>query len=320
VPPQDEILSLRVALTGATGFIGRHVLRRLIEARHSVRVLMRPPVRLPDDLVGDTRIETVLGGLDDGAILGNLCRDVDAVIHCAGAVRARNKASYFKINSTGTALIADAVARTRARRLVLISSLAAREPGLSAYAASKAAGEAALRAHAGLRDWAIVRPPAVYGPGDPETGRLIRLAAHGVLPVFSSHTARFSLVYVEDLAAGIVDFVGESHFAKQVVEPDDGAEGGYRWTELRDALSIALGRRVRIVRLPHLFSQAALAIYAGGARLLGQVPLAAPDKLRELAHSDWVCAAGNNETAFVRHRRHSLQEGLRKAILAMKWS
>lgn len=308
---------LLIALTGATGFIGRYVLKRLIGENHSARVLIRSPQRLPPDLVGHPRVEAVLAGLDDQARLDELCRGADAVIHCAGAIRAQDRAGYFKINSIGTAQIADAVTRTGVRRLLLISSLAAREPHLSAYAASKAAGEAALRAHTGRFAWAIVRPPAVYGPGDPETGRLMRLASHGVLPVFGSPNGRFSLVYVEDLAAGVVDFVSEAQFAKQVVETDDGAMGGYSWTELRDELSAALRRKVRIVRLFLPYSKAVVMVYEGAARLAGCVPLVSAGKLCELAHPDWLCTAGNDETVFVRHRRHKLNEGLRKTVLAL---
>jgi nucleoside-diphosphate-sugar epimerase len=157
-----------VAITGATGFVGGYTAKALAEAGWRVRLLCR---RLPlSPLLSDISPEIVLGDLEDPAALAALVRGADAVVHAAGAVRALDAVGFYRANADGTARMVAAVrADAPQARFVLISSLSAREPTLSAYAGSKRAGEIELERAAGAAlDWSILRPPAVYGPGDRE--------------------------------------------------------------------------------------------------------------------------------------------------------
>jgi uncharacterized protein YbjT (DUF2867 family) len=158
---------LPIALTGATGFVGRRVVAL---ANRPVRALTRRP-QPPQP-----GVEWVLGDLDDTNALARLCEGAAAVLHIAGVVNAADEAGFVAGNVTGTANVLAAAAGVP--RFVHVSSLAAREPRLSLYGASKAQGDALVIAS--TLDWVIVRPPGVYGPGDAEMRDLFSLARFGL--------------------------------------------------------------------------------------------------------------------------------------------
>jgi nucleoside-diphosphate-sugar epimerase len=214
-----------VALTGASGFVGRHILARAAAAGLRLRVLARDPARLPDL---PEAADVVRGGLEDATALAELVRGSAAVVHCAGAVRGVTRAQFDRVNVAGTAAVARAAAAAGAARFLQISSLAAREPALSAYAASKRAGEEAAREALGGLPLTVFRPPAVYGPGDREMLTLFRLMARGYAPVFGDPDARFSLIFVTDLADAVVAWLRAAAPPAGVFELDDGHPGGHR--------------------------------------------------------------------------------------------
>ena len=140
------------------------------------------------------------GTSDNGAALDDLMRGVDAVIHVAGVIGALRREEYFFANEQGTKATAEAALRNGVKRFVHISSLAAREPELSAYGASKHAGEAAMENFKSRMSVVILRPPAVYGPGDRGTLPLLRSLTQLFAVIPGTGTSRFSLIYVDDLA------------------------------------------------------------------------------------------------------------------------
>ena len=162
-----------LAITGGTGFLGSHLLRLALAEGYDVRALTRgwkPP---------EEDIAWVDGALDRPDSLAKLVAGADAIVHAAGAINAPTRAGFEAINVAGTAAMIDAARKAGVRRFVHISSLAAREPDLSDYGWSKARSER-LVAASGL-DWTIVRPPAIYGPGDRETLELFRMARRGLV-------------------------------------------------------------------------------------------------------------------------------------------
>lgn len=274
-----------VAVTGASGFIGRHIVVRLLDAGWRVRVLARSA----NPALAEVGAEVVPGALEDRASLAALVESTEAVIHCAGAISARSRDVYVRVNRDGTANLAAAVgAQSEPPRLLLMSSLAAREPRLSPYAVSKRMAEDTVReVLAGKADFAIVRPPAVYGPGDRATLPIFRQIRKGLLFVPAAK-ARFSLLYVHDLAEIVAELLRRPRWDGLVIEPDDGS-GGYSWPDLARIASGHLDRRVRTVPVPWLalWPPAALAQLVG--RASRRAPLLTLGKLRELYHADWVC-------------------------------
>jgi nucleoside-diphosphate-sugar epimerase len=264
-----------VALTGGTGFIGGHLVPRLIDDGWSVRLLARRPPAHASWL--GRPVTVVPGSLDDGAALAHLATGADALVHLAGLVRARNRDQFFRVNAEASGRVAAAARDAGVDRVVLISTLAAREPDLSDYAASKAAGEAAFLA-AAPDSVLVLRPTAVYGPGDRATFAIFRAARLALVPVVGG--ARASMVHVADVAGAIVR--GLRGRQTGTVEIDDGGPG-YSWPTI---MAAAADRPVRCLAVPP-----ALFVAAGHgaalARLWGAAPFFGPGKARELTHRDW---------------------------------
>jgi nucleoside-diphosphate-sugar epimerase len=278
-----------VAVTGGTGFIGREIIRRLVERGWPVRAL----TRRNDPGLEEAGVVTVRGALEDEAALARLVEDVTAVVHCAGAIAAPRPAAFRLVNAVGAAaaMVAAAAAASRPRFL-LLSSLAAREPVLSPYADSKRLGEEHVRRLAGERiELCILRPPAVYGPRDRATLPIFRQLKHGLLFVPAMPNARFSLIYVDDLAELVIQLLVTAEWDGRVLEPDDGRAGGYRWRDLAEIAGRQLGRRVRTIALPRSMLWPAAAIGQTAGATLGRSPRLSLGKLRELFHPDWVCRA-----------------------------
>ena len=257
---------MTIAVTGATGFVGS---RTLALAKTPVRALTRSP-QLP-------RPNTIwIAG--DLAAPGPLCENTSAVIHIAGIVNAPDRAGFDAGNVAGTAAMLAAATTAGVSRFVHVSSLAAREPHLSMYGASKAEAEALVMA-SGL-DWVIVRPPGVYGSDDREMLDIYKLAARGL---YVAPPGRLSLIHVDDLARALLALAdgGPSHC---VLEIDDGA-GGISHREFAAAIGAGLGRRVRTIPLP--LSMLHLAARIGLSAKLTR------DRAAYIAHPDWVARGGN---------------------------
>jgi uncharacterized protein YbjT (DUF2867 family) len=259
-----------IALTGATGFLGGHVLHRALEAGHSVRALVRKP-QAPRE-----GVDWIAGSLDDAASLATLCEGTDAVIHVAGVVNG-DAATFDTGNRLGTVAMLAAATDTR---FVHVSSLAAREPQLSNYGASKRAAEDAVVASD--LDWRIVRPPAIYGPGDTDNLELFRFAKRGVVPL--PPRGRMSVIHADDMARLVIASAegGDTH---AFYEADDAMPGGWSHADFARAIGSALGRKVVTVALP-------TALVRVGAKidhaLRGPKAKLTADRAAYFCHPDWV--------------------------------
>ncbi|MEO6339000.1 MAG: NAD(P)-dependent oxidoreductase [Caulobacteraceae bacterium] len=266
----------RAAVTGATGFLGRHLVRALADAGWTPRVLARrDPVQPMWDGLD---VEVVRGDLDAPAALRQLCEGADAVIHVAGLITAHSAAEFHAVNAEGSRHLAQAAdAAAPQAPVILVSSIAAREPGLSAYAASKRAGEAAAREVVGDR-LAVARPPAIYGPGDVATLGLFKLMAWTPVAPVLDPKARVALIHVADAARQIAALAAAEEGGRTVTL-SDARPAGYSWTEIMRTAAAAMGRAPRTVRVADGLVRFA-AGFAGAAML-------SPDKAREILHLDW---------------------------------
>ena len=259
-----------LAITGGTGFVGGHLIRRAVEAGHTIRALSRRPQPAREG------VEWIAGTLGDAAALSRLVEGADAVVHVAGVVNAPDRAGFVAGNVEGTRAL---LAASGTRRFVHVSSLSAREPALSNYGWSKAEAERLVEASA--LPWTIVRPPAIYGPGDLDQLDLFRLARRGfaLLPP----RGRLSLLAVDDLARLLLALAVQDA-PRTIYEADDGTTG---WTHegYARAIGTAVGRRVWPLHLP----RALLALAARGDRLWrGDDAKLTPDRVGYLVHPDWT--------------------------------
>ncbi len=298
-----------VAVTGATGFIGGAVVNALMRRGVAARTLVRR-----GSSCRFSGVEQIGGSLDDDEALTSLVREARAVIHCAGVVRGTTHADFCRVNAEGTRRLLHAAARNGCGRFVLISSLAAREPKLSAYAASKRAAEQILERFAEPVAWSIVRPPAVYGPGDRELMPLFRLMRRGLALQLGPDAARFSLLHVEDMASAVLAVL-DADAPGAIFTAHDGRAGGYDWKTVIATAESVWRRRVHRVALP----RGVLSVPAGIAYLAGRLcayrPMLTPGKLREFRHPDWVCDNAGISAATAWTPAYDLADGLRSLRL-----
>ncbi|MFC5724260.1 NAD-dependent epimerase/dehydratase family protein [Streptomyces gamaensis] len=280
---------MRFLVTGASGFVGRHLVRRLAAHGHDVTALTRRPVTVPG-------ARTVRGDITTGAGLPHAVAQADVVVHLAAVTHAARPQTYARVNTLGTARLAAAVAACpRPPRLVYCSSLAASGPGrlrgaehtpgpVSAYGRSKLGGEHALRVTPRVPA-VVVRPPIVHGPGDPAfLPHLAAAVRAGVLPVVGRPGPRhYSLLHVEDLCGALLT-AAEVGTAGTVYHVSDGHE--HRWEDIAAAVASVLGRRApRTVHIP-------VPVASALARTLGRAGRLNADKIREAAHPAWTSAPG----------------------------
>ena len=266
---------MRLSVTGGTGFVGSHLIGAALSAGHQVKALTRrqQPAR--------HGVEWIPGSLDDRAALHRLVTESDAVIHIAGVISAADAAGFDHGNVTGTLAMLAAATAGGVQRFVHVSSLAAREPKLSMYGASKARAEELVRS-SGL-EWSMVRPPAVYGPGDRETLELFRMAKLGLM--LMPPRGHVSLIHVDDLARLLLAMAEPAAPSNVLVEADDGKPGGWSHRQFARQLGHAVGTKPAIVSTPGLF----LRLAARADQLFrGSRAKLTVDRAAYFSHRDWV--------------------------------
>ena len=254
-----------------------------------VRAMIRPDKKVDDRL--PRACEQIPVGLRDVDKLTDIVAGCSAVIYCAGSVRGRNAEDFSTANITGVKAMLQALERSdSAIPFLLLSSLAASRPELSDYAYSKHAGEQLLKGTD--LTWTILRPPAVYGPGDREMLPVLKMVRRGLLAHAGPSDQRLSLLHVDDLVNAIVAWISAPQKCKdQTYAIDDGTPGGYNWMAIGEAVS---DKRFSMFKVPHVLLNSAAYMNLLLSRLLGYAPMLSPGKVRELVQSEWL---GNN-TAF----------------------
>jgi nucleoside-diphosphate-sugar epimerase len=300
-------LSRLVAVTGATGFVGPHLLAALARHGWKLRILVRRWSPLPS--LAGVDADVVWGDLADEAALRRLVKGADAVVHAAGLIKARRPADFYTVNRDGTALL---TALAPDRPFVLLSSLAAREPQLSPYAASKRAAEDVLSRRGG--PWLALRAPAVYGPGDRETLAYFRGVARGVALEPKVAEARLSLIHVADLAEALARALDQP-LASAVGEIDDGHDGGHSYRDMADAAAAALGRRARSLRISRSQIMMVARLNLLRQSLGGSVQILTPAKVNEMFHPDWTVHDRQLAKTIGFAARYDLAAGFRDTVL-----
>jgi nucleoside-diphosphate-sugar epimerase len=251
----------------------------LMKAGHDLSLLMRNPAS--DSVLDSVRI--VKGDLQDSVALRDLTSAADVVLHVAGAVSAPSIAEFMRVNLDGTVEVAKAAKANGVKRFVYVSSLAVREPSLNGYCASKASAEAALEGFASDFELCVMRPAAVYGPGDTATLPLLQalLSSRAFIPGTTS--ARFAMVHVEDVARALVEAVQGSIGTFAI---HDGVSS-HSWPELVAITQQQFARPGSVTYIPRAIAVLAGLAGDGLALVRGKPSLVNSAQIRQIYHGDW---------------------------------
>ena len=266
---------MKLAITGGTGFVGSHLIEAATAAGHQVHALTRR------DQEPREGVEWIAGDLSSRGSLERLVDGVDAIIHVAGVISGHSAAAFEIGNVAGTLAMLAAATAGGVRRFVHVSSLAAREPKLSLYGGSKCRAEELV--HSSGLDWAIVRPPAVYGPGDTETLELFRMAKLGLM--LMPPRGRVSVIHVDDLSRLLLALAGPAAPGNILIEADDGKLAGWTHREFARALAAAVGTKAAVISSPGIL----LRLVARADQLLrGEKAKLTADRAAYFSHRNWV--------------------------------
>jgi len=302
-----------VLVTGASGFIGRHLVQRLIERGCRVSCLVRATSRI--DELRSAGAQLITGDVTDRAGIGRALEASQAgvVFHLAGLAKALGTDDFVRVNTGGVESVAGACARRADPPvLVVVSSLSAAGPSavdrprvesdsptpVSAYGRSKLAGEQAAAKYAAGVPISMVRPPIVFGPGDRGVFEMFRpIARWGIHVVPGRGECRFSLIHVADLVEGLLLAAEKGERLHPGGSQGQGiyfmaAEEDPTYAELGAAMAAALGKkRATVVRLPRpLVRLVGLSGDAMGwiRRRPGWVN---SDKIAEALAGSWTCSS-----------------------------
>jgi dihydroflavonol-4-reductase len=270
---------MRVLITGATGFLGTRLVARLVDAGHEVRAVVRPSSST--ELIAGLGADCAVASLATGEGLPAALEGVDVVVHAAGGGRDRSRAQLYADNRDTTRTLLDACRGRDLRRFVHVSSLAAAGPSqdgaigperapTSHYGRAKAAAEDAVLAAQDDLPVTVVRPCAVYGPGDVALAPLFRWAHKGWL-VLPGGTGGVAFVHVHDCVSALLATIEQDHPSGRTYGV---AERVVLREELPELMVQASGREARVVRIPGPLLKAAGAVW---------------DKAADLAQPWWVC-------------------------------
>lgn len=286
-----------LALTGATGFVGKATVANALSRGFHVRALTRRDQPQRDG------ITWINGSLDSQDSLARLVSGADAVIHIAGVVNG-TKFDFLQGNVDGTRNMVAAAQSMGVNRFVHVSSLSAREPQLSDYGHSKERAEHEVRQSS--LAWTMVRPPGVYGPGDLEMRDLFRMAKLGL--VILPPPGRISLIHVADLARLLIT-LAVTDPGREIYDCDDGHDGGYTHSEFARLIGAAVGKRPLALPMPR-----ALLKFAGWADpfLRDSAAKLTPDRAAYLCHPDWTAAQDRRPPAKLWAPQIATPDGLRQ--------
>ena len=304
-------------VTGASGFIGSHLVEHLISLGERVRCLVRRKLALPQGA------EACFGDLVTGEGVASALRGIDSVIHLAGTTKALRPQDYYNGNARATETLVRAMSG-HSMRLVHVSSLAAVGPAaegapldedaaphpLTNYGKSKLEAEQLVRQE--FPDAVIVRPPLVYGPRDTDVFQLLKSISKGLVLEISGGERWFSAIYVKDLAEGLVAALrgtkgaGRTYF---LAYPKPSS-----WSELNAVAARVMGRKARVLRVPALAAHAVGFCAEVWSRMTGKPGIISREKVAEAQCMCWTCDTRRAKTELGFEARTSLEAGMAETL------
>jgi nucleoside-diphosphate-sugar epimerase len=286
-----------ILITGANGFVGSRLCWEFLQEGFHVVAGVRRTADL--SLLEGLDLEYRYGDITRPETLGDMVADVDFIIHNAGLVKAKHKQHFFDVNETGTKSLFEAIARhnPQVKKVIYISTVAAAGPSIdgkavseddephpiTAYGRSKLVGEGVALSFADRLDVLVIRPPAIYGPGDKEIRSFFDIVNKRIKPYIGSPDRRMQLVNVDDLCRGVFLAVtaetksGEVYFVAE--------NRSYTMKELIALLEKGCGKKGVPIRIPSFLFSVIAAVSEFAFKLVGATPMLTLEKAKELLAS-----------------------------------
>ncbi len=314
-------------ITGATGFVGTHLVRYFSEKKNAkLYLLTRNESKLKERLSGVKGIVPVMGTLFSDFKIPD---DTNVVIHIAGLTKTRNPEEYYRINAEGTKRILEkSLAIKNLKKFLYVSSLSAGGPSrncrpvtendepspVSHYGKSKLLAERYVLEMKDKIASVILRPPIIYGEWDRDFLETVKLVKRGISlsSVYERDERMVSIVYVRDLVKAVWHFIENETPSGEIFYV--GEDRNYRWGEIEDTISKVLNVKLRYrIKVPLFLLKTAAFLIEQAERFTKKDYIINRDKIAEIKERCWIFSTKKmNDYGF--YSETSLEKGLRKTI------
>jgi nucleoside-diphosphate-sugar epimerase len=320
---------MKIAVTGATGFIGSHLSEALVARGHEVTCLARGPEKTK--WIAHLPVRIHYGDVSKPETLPDFAAGQDVIVHAAGITKGVDLDEYLQVNVGGTENLLNAIKarNTALKRFIYISSQEAMGPcpdgvpmaedhernPLSMYGKSKHFAEKILNRYRDSISMSIIRPPTVYGPRDRDVYAYFRLAARGITPVVG-YSNTVSMAYVKNLVSGITLAIERPLGSFRSYFFTDGAP--LTWTEVAELIANALGKRTVRIRIPSLCMRMAGGISGFYTSLTNKAVLLSRDKIEAMKNPYWIVSDERARSELGYRPAYTTEQGIRETALWYK--
>ncbi|MBN1638496.1 MAG: NAD(P)-dependent oxidoreductase [Ignavibacteriales bacterium] len=319
----NKIISV---VTGATGFVGSHIVDRLIGKGHIVKCIVRKTSNLR--WLKDKPVEIIDYGLNNKEDLVNVLQDADYLFHSAGVVKAKDEKGYFEGNVTTTKNLLELCSEVcpKIKRITVISSQTACGPStnnipcdentiphpITTYGRSKLQQEKVAQYFMNKLPITIIRPPAIFGERDTEIYLVFKTYKAGLFSLIGFNKKLLSIVHIADLIDGIDLATFSERGAGQIYFIS--SEKFYTWKEIKSAMKQGFNRNAITIRLPHLIVFSVAAIAELFSKFSSKPATFNLEKARDWVQKHWTCSVNKAVSELGYKQKVSLEEGMERTI------
>lgn len=317
---------MRVLITGSNGFIGSHLVEKLLSKGYEVFCLVRKTSNLK--WIQHLPVNFIYGDVVDYLSLIPAVENMDYIYHAGGIVRAKSENEFNRVNCEGTKNLLKACRQfnPNIKRFTFISSQAAAGPSfdgsplkesetphpISAYGRSKLKAENEVMQYADIFPVTIIRPPSVYGRRDTDVFVIFKTLKFGLKPVVGFGEQKISMIHIDDLVRGIC--LATEHDKAQNQNFFMADPVNYVWLDVLNLMSRVMGKKAMVIRVPPVFLNAMALLNEKSSRIFNYEAVLNVDKAREMRQRDWLISNEKAEELLSFKPEIELEDGLKETV------